>query len=365
MANTTNPTPTKFSKKVVIPIGTTLPSDGEEGSLFQKSDVHLLYIYNSDLGIFQPIISNLSLGTITSVNVPITNSNGSGITTLPAATALLAGILTAGTQTIGGNKTLQGDVYVTGNMGVGGSVSASIKHFVNIASTTTKGIVIKGSAGQAVSLAEFLDSTGATLSFFGSDGGLRTPLISNPAGGSVNAIIQLNTTGVHVQSNKANADAVQTINNANILSTGLGLRIQFNSVTKMSVDKDGVIYCAALAVNRMLKTDGFGNISNAVAGTDYALGNVNTISAASALALSSNGYYKFTGTNTTWTLGAVASSTGFRVTLINRGTGTITLNSNAGANDIDESGVFSNTTPIATMSNMTLYCDGTKWIILD
>lgn len=92
---------------------------------------------------------------------------------------------------------------------------------------------------------------------------------------------------------------------------------------------------------------------------------VNTISSASTLTLSSRGYYKFTGVTSTWTLPALTGNTGNRYTIVNRGTGIITLNSNAGANDIDESGIFMATMPISTGSSVTLYCDGVKWIILD
>ena len=49
--------------------------------------------------------TNISVGTVTSANVPINSSTGTGISTLPAATGTLAGILTAGTQSIGGVKT--------------------------------------------------------------------------------------------------------------------------------------------------------------------------------------------------------------------------------------------------------------------
>lgn len=50
--------------------------------------------------------TNLSLGAITATNVPINSSTGTGITTLPAATSLLAGIVTNGAQTFGGVKTI-------------------------------------------------------------------------------------------------------------------------------------------------------------------------------------------------------------------------------------------------------------------
>ena len=53
--------------------------------------------------------TDLSLGTITSTDVPVNSSTGNDIATLPAATASLAGIVTAAAQTIGGRKTFNDD----------------------------------------------------------------------------------------------------------------------------------------------------------------------------------------------------------------------------------------------------------------
>lgn len=63
--------------------------------------------------------TNLSVGTVTATNVPILSSDGGDITTLPAATGSLAGILTAGAQTIGGTKTFSSTITgsVSGNAG--------------------------------------------------------------------------------------------------------------------------------------------------------------------------------------------------------------------------------------------------------
>jgi hypothetical protein len=65
-------------------------------------------------------ITDLSLGTITATNVPILSSDGADISTLPAATQLLAGIVISGAQTFGGNKTFANDVVITGNLTVQG-----------------------------------------------------------------------------------------------------------------------------------------------------------------------------------------------------------------------------------------------------
>jgi len=54
------------------------------------------------------IATNLSVGTVTATNVPVLSSTGSDITTLPAATATLAGIVVNGAQAFGGTKTFFG-----------------------------------------------------------------------------------------------------------------------------------------------------------------------------------------------------------------------------------------------------------------
>lgn len=62
--------------------------------------------------------------------------------------------------------------------------------------------------------------------------------------------------------------------------------------------------------------------------------NNNTLSAAGTLTLTTGGFYSFNGTTTTWTLPAIAGNTGVTYWIKNRGSGAITLNSNAGGNDI-------------------------------
>lgn len=63
--------------------------------------------------------TDLSVGTVTSTNVPILSSSGADITTLPAATGSLAGIVTAGTQTIGGAKTFSSSLTAEINLKLG------------------------------------------------------------------------------------------------------------------------------------------------------------------------------------------------------------------------------------------------------
>ena len=78
----------------------------------------IITITNTAPDVNHNTITNLSVGTVTSVNVPILSSDGSDISTLPAATGLLAGIVTAEAQTFGGKKTFNGDVDIVGTLNV-------------------------------------------------------------------------------------------------------------------------------------------------------------------------------------------------------------------------------------------------------
>lgn len=71
-------------------------------------------------------------------------------------------------------------------------------------------------------------------------------------------------------------------------------------------------------------------------------------------------YYSFTGTTSTWTLPTVAAGTNITYFVKNSGTGTLTINSNAGGTDIYY------TSPLATISISTgnaiiLHNDGVAW----
>ena len=60
----------------------------------------------------------------------------------------------------------------------------------------------------------------------------------------------------------------------------------------------------------------------------------NIVSNAATLSISSQGNYTFNGTTSTWTLPTLAISVGFRIIIMNQGSGTLTVNTNTGANDI-------------------------------
>lgn len=70
----------------------------------------------------------------------------------------------------------------------------------------------------------------------------------------------------------------------------------------------------------------------------------------------------FTGTIATWTLGALTGSTDIKYYIKNRGSGTLTINSNAGGNDIYTTLAVSTTT-IAPGGSIILVSDGTFWLV--
>lgn len=111
---------------------------------------------------------------------------------------------------------------------------------------------------------------------------------------------------------------------------------------------------------RQLQADSSGNIS-----AYSAILNTNT--SASSLTLNSDGivnYYVFGGTTATWTLPTPASSTTKKISMINAGTGTVTVNTNGGANVLYNGGSTTNTYGLIMGSNVELYSDGSKWIVL-
>lgn len=97
------------------------------------------------------------------------------------------------------------------------------------------------------------------------------------------------------------------------------------------------------------------------------IANGNTISGAGTLTVvptPQNSYYTFNGTTATWTLGTLASTANKFITLINMGSGAITLNTNAGGNDIWDGGSNVNTLPIPAGIVVRLYNNSLKYIIL-
>lgn len=105
------------------------------------------------------------------------------------------------------------------------------------------------------------------------------------------------------------------------------------------------------------------DITSAVTG---AITNTNTSASTLTLSVTSPlvSYYVFTGTTATWTLPIPAGNTTKKLSLINTGSGTVTVNTNAGANVLYNSGSTTNTYSLLMGSGVELYSDGSRWIVL-
>ena len=75
-------------------------------------------------------------------------------------------------------------------------------------------------------------------------------------------------------------------------------------------------------------------------------------------------YVTHTGTTATYTFPTLANGTGIQYTIINMGSGTITLNSNAGGSDIYDSGTSSASVTVLAGQTAVIYGNGTKFVIL-
>jgi hypothetical protein len=86
----------------------------------------------------------------------------------------------------------------------------------------------------------------------------------------------------------------------------------------------------------------------------------NTLSSAGALTLTTSGDYTFNGTTTIWTLPAISGNTNVTYFIKNRGSGAITLNSNAGGNDLYTTTSVSTLT-IQPGNGFRIHNDSGKW----
>ena len=82
---------------------------------------------------------------------------------------------------------------------------------------------------------------------------------------------------------------------------------------------------------------------------------------ASAYSMTDGGIYRFTGSTSTFTLPPVAGNVGKFLFIANRGSGTITLNTNTGANELYSAGTLSNTALIAAGATSKIINDGVNW----
>lgn len=95
----------------------------------------------------------------------------------------------------------------------------------------------------------------------------------------------------------------------------------------------------------------------------YTLVDTNVVTAVTTLTLTKRGMYTFTGTNSTWTIPAVAGNTGLVYYIYNRGSGSLTVNTTAAANNIDSNGAITNTIVLAPGDNLIIRNNSINYIV--
>lgn len=79
-----------------------------------------------------------------------------------------------------------------------------------------------------------------------------------------------------------------------------------------------------------------------------------------------SGTYTFTGSSPkVWVMPTVAAATGMTIFIINRGSANLTINSNAGANDLDVNGVYTNTILVLPTENYVLRGNSLKLVTVN
>lgn len=81
-----------------------------------------------------------------------------------------------------------------------------------------------------------------------------------------------------------------------------------------------------------------------------------------ALQLGDTTIYTANGTTSTWTLPPVAGYGGKFYVIVNKGSGNVTVNSNAGGNDIYDNGVASSSMVMLPGEAATIANDGQNWV---
>jgi len=118
----------------------------------------------------------------------------------------------------------------------------------------------------------------------------------------------------------------------------------------------------------VLETDSSNNLwytnSTAVRGK-VQVNRVSSSSAATLALATTYSTYLFTGTTSTWTAATITGNTGMEIMLVNKGSGNITVNSNAGGNDFWTAGALSNTFTMFPGDVIWLYYDGTNILVLN
>jgi hypothetical protein len=295
----------------------------------------------ADNGLTANTSSNVRLGGTLLQNTTIDGTASFGLTITGAQTGSNA------TTTI--NNTSSGHALIATASGSGYGVFAS--GFRGVYATTTTGRGVHAYASSSGTAAYIQATTGTAIA------SLQTPTQFNDV---QNQIILDRFTST----------------NSNFGASGIGIGIQFGAVTTTSTASvaGGSITWKWSDATHASRTGKFDlNLSNNAGSLNSALGingggalqyTVNVVSGATnTITQNSSAIQVFSGSSgTTWTMPAVSGNTGLTFVIKNRGSASITLNSNAGGNDLYDTAAASTITITAGQS-LRFTNDGTYYIV--
>lgn len=253
-----------------------------------------------------------------------------------------AGILTA--PSTGVLKGTNGNLHINDNDTASSSrqgVWANLSAYYTNTSGVSRGFTVFGSSVSSSGSARNIGySYSGTLNRTGTSTGIDAAFEVAPTLTSV-----IDFRGLHLNYNNANAWGV--------VQTGSLSPNYFAGEFRLGSNADAGTY--------QLQVTGNSYFNGTTTGISYAdLSFPFTNTSAGTLNPALNTTYNFTGTTSTWTLPVVSGNSGKFIEVMNVGTGDITVNSNAGGNDIFTSSAV-NTTTVAAGATVTFFNNGTYW----
>ena len=343
-----------------------------------RNAVGLLEINNGTLNTYRDLkLRNLFLSTRDSSNAPVNlawidpNDGKLRVTAVPAtATTIYTGdgtlsgdrIVTGGANglTFTSTRTTTNSTVTINNTSSGRGINVSSGAGIGIRSVGTTGIGLQGVSTD--NYGGWMQSTTAPALYVLSTDVHAADFTTNPA--STNTVVPIISLYRLSQSAGANniggSIDIYLNNTAASGTTVLANQIISQLPTATSTSETSKLVFkgrSAGAAGTILTLDGDGSITTV--GKRYL---ANIADGGGTLAIGNAEHYSFTGTTTTWTLPVVSGNTGQIYYMKNRGSGNITLNSNAGGNDIYTSSAV-NTTTITPGSAIILVNDGTYWLV--
>lgn len=298
----------------------------------------------------------------------------SGTLVLQPANLTNPGGVSIASQTFGGQKTFGGQLVANGGAGSGtnhimitgalsgspqggGSTGLYVQSYTYTDNTSTTGS-ISGTQNSNVIEIPTLAASNAGITYTGVASTFRVN--GAPVAGT-NVTIN-DPWSVYIASGNINLGGHTSVGTGSAPTAWLHLAagtssastapLKFTAGTNLSATEAGAMEYDG---NRLYLTNntGRGIIQN----------NISVVSSAASLALSIGVTdYIFSGSTTTWTLPTLAGNTNHRFFIKNRGSGNITLNSNAGGSDIYNTGAVT-TLAITPGAAFMVFNDGTFWNI--